>query len=91
MAQVFITLKIMPDSPETDLEKVADEATLLIKEFGGDIHRSEQKPVAFGLIQVELTFIMDESVGSTDKLEEQIAGVEGVTSVDVIDVRRAIG
>ena len=91
MAQVYVTLKIMPDSPETNLDKITDEATILVKEFGGSIHHSEQKPVAFGLKQIELTFIMDEDIGSTDKLEEQIAKVEGVTSVNVIDVRRAIG
>ena len=34
---------------------------------------------------------MDESKGSTDALEEDIKGIEGVNSVETVDVRRAIG
>ena len=36
-------------------------------------------------------FAMDESIGSTDALEEEIKSIHGVNSVDVVDVRRAIG
>jgi len=34
---------------------------------------------------------MDESKGSTDTLEESIISIEGVNSVETVDVRRAIG
>jgi translation elongation factor EF-1beta len=34
---------------------------------------------------------MDEALGSPDALEETIRGIEGVQSVEVTDVRRAIG
>jgi len=34
---------------------------------------------------------MDEQKGSTDPLEKEIQAIEGVNSVEVIDVRRAIG
>ena len=81
----------MPESPEVNLENIADKATKLISEFGGNVHKTDKKPIAFGLIAIELTFIMDESKGSTDSLEEQINGVKGVNSVEVIDVRRTIG
>ena len=34
---------------------------------------------------------MDESKGSIDPLEDEIKKIEGVSSVETIDVRRAIG
>jgi translation elongation factor EF-1beta len=34
---------------------------------------------------------MDEKLGGTDPLEAKLSEIEGVNSVEVIDVRRAIG
>ncbi len=34
---------------------------------------------------------MDEAKGSTEKLEEDVEGIEGIKSVEITDVRRAIG
>jgi len=91
MADVIITLKIMPDSPDTNLEAVKEQASKMIKEFGGEVGKDEIEPVAFGLKALKLFFVMDESKGSTETLEEQVSNIEGVNSVEVTDVRRAIG
>jgi len=73
MAKVVITLKIMPAAPDTDLAKIEEDASKLIKEFGGDVAKVEKEPVAFGLIAVKLMFIMDEDIGSTEDLETSIS------------------
>ncbi|MFQ5475359.1 MAG: elongation factor 1-beta [Candidatus Nanoarchaeia archaeon] len=91
MADAIITLKIMPESTETDLGALADAATEKIKAFGGEVGKKEEQPVAFGLKAVVLTFVMDEQLGSTETLENQISELKEVTSVDVTDVRRALG
>jgi len=92
MATVIITLKIMPESPEVDLEKLKEEAIKHISEFAGeDETRSEEEPIAFGLKALKILFVMDESLGSTEALEENIKTISGVQSVEVTDVRRAIG
>lgn len=92
MAKAIITLNIMPVSPETDLDKIEEEAKKKIIGFAGETEfKIEQKPVAFGLKAVNIIFVMDESKGGTDSLEEDIKTVEGVQSVEVTDVRRAIG
>jgi len=92
MAQVVATIKIMPESPETDLSKIETEAKTKIIDFSQSKEiKTEQEPVAFGLIAVKITFVMDENKGSTDSLEENIKKIDGVNSVEVIDVRRAIG
>jgi len=90
MAQVVVTLKIMPESPDTDLDKIKQAAEKAIGEFGGSIGKVEKTPVAFGLKSLDFFFIMDEDIGSTEALEEQLKCIAHVNSVDVTDVRRAI-
>lgn len=92
MAKVIVTLKIMPKSPSIDLDKVAVEAEKKIIAYAGDGDRKKEiEPVAFGIKALKMIFVMDEAKGSPEPLEKDIAKIKGVNSVEVIDVRRAIG
>lgn len=91
MASVIITLKIMPESPEVDLAEIETIGKQKIAEFGGEVGKVEIEPIAFGLNALKLIFVMDESKGATDSLEEDIEAIKGVNSVEVTDVRRTIG
>ncbi len=92
MAKAIVTLKIMPESPETDMDKLFSEAEEKIKAFAGEGDtKKEIEPVAFGLKALKIIFVMDEEKGGTEPLEKEIEFLDGVNSVDVIDVRRAIG
>ena len=91
MGIAIVTFTIMPESPDTDLDKIKEEATALITEFGGEVGKSEVEPVAFGLKAQKLIFTMDEKLGGTDDLEEKVASLEGVNSCEVTDIRRALG
>lgn len=81
----------MPSSVDVDLNKLEEGAKEKISEFGGEVGKKEVEPVAFGLKALKLIFVMDEGIGSTESLEEQISKIKGVKSVEVTDVRRAIG
>jgi elongation factor 1-beta len=91
MAQVVVTLKIMPDSPEADLAVIEKEASQKVHEFQGQVGKVEKEPIAFGLVALKILFTMSEDLGSTDELEAEVAQVDHVQSVEVTDVRRAIG
>ncbi len=91
MASVIITLRIMPESVETDLKCIEEKVKTFVSEYGGEVGKVEEKPVAFGLKALEIVFVSNEDIGSTDKLESNIASIPGVNSVEVTDVRRAIG
>lgn len=91
MADVIITLKVMPEAPDTDLKKIKEKAAQLIAKYDAKLAKDEIHPVAFGLNALHLTFFMNEDKGSTDDLEEQISQVPGVQSVMVIEVSRALG
>ena len=91
MAMMFVKLKIMPESPDTNLEEVETKIKEKISSFGGNVAKVETEEIAFGLKALIFIFTMDESLGSTDKLEEDVRSLDEVTSAEVIDVRRAIG
>lgn len=91
MATVIVTMKIMPSSPDEDLDSIKAAAVKLIAAFGGTVGKTELEPIAFGLKAVVFMFAMAENLGDTEELEARIAAVQGVNSVQVTDVRRAIG
>ena len=92
MARVVATIKIMPESLESNLSSIQNSAEEEIKKFAGETQiKTEQEPVAFGLKALKIIFVMDEDKGSTEKLEETIKTIPEVKSVETVDVRRAIG
>ncbi len=92
MANVVVTLKIMPESLDVDLKDIEYKVIKEIKNFVGETEtKIEIEPVAFGLKSLKIIFVMNENKGSTEKLENKISSLKGVNSVEVTDVRRAIG
>ncbi|MAG52768.1 MAG: elongation factor 1-beta [Nanoarchaeota archaeon] len=92
MAQVVITLKLMPDGPESNLDEIKKEAESKIKSFAGEGEvRFEEEPIGFGLVAIKVLFVMDESNEELSGLEEDLKNLDGVNSVEVEDMRRALG
>jgi elongation factor 1-beta len=92
MANAIVTFKIMPEDPEVDLKRVEEQALAEIESYAG---KGDTKvvvePIAFGLKALIITFIVDEKLGSPEPLEKTLEKIEGVNSVETVDVRRAIG
>ena len=85
-------MKIMPDSPEVNMEELEKNVMGKIVDFAGESEtKVEIEPIAFGLKALKIIFVMEESIGSTEPLENSIESIEEVNSVEIIDVRRAIG
>ena len=92
MGTAIATLKIMPKSPEQDLNSIEKKALKLITEFSDDRQKKvEIIPIAFGLESINITFLMDEKKGGTEELEKKISDIAGVQSVELTDIRRIIG
>ncbi|MBI2658134.1 elongation factor 1-beta [Candidatus Woesearchaeota archaeon] len=92
MARVVVSLRIMPNSPSVDLSRLESQAKKEIVRFcSSEEFKASIEPIAFGLKALNLLFVMEESIGTTEKLEKAIAELEGVESVEVTDVRRAVG
>ena len=82
----------MPESIHADLNEIEKKVLKEIKKFAGETEtKSEIELVAFGLKALKLIFVMDEDKGSTEALENKINKIKNINSIEVVDVRRAIG
>jgi len=90
MARVVVTLKIMPKNVKTQLDTLEKKVGDIIKQYS-DQFKVEREAIAFGLTALKIIFVWDEANGGTDFLEDKLKKLKEVASVELIDVRRAIG
>ncbi|MBS3143316.1 elongation factor 1-beta [Candidatus Woesearchaeota archaeon] len=90
MGEVIITFKIMPEDLDVNLNNIEKEVKELLEKYG-QVGKVEKEKIAFGLEALKVIFIMNESKGSADFLEDNMRNIDGVQSVEITDVRRAIG
>lgn len=87
MGEVVATIKLMPESPDVDLEKIKEDIIQSIPE-DAEFHKIEEEPIAFGLIALKVMVVVGDGEGGTEKVEENLSKVENVSSIEVEDVRR---
>jgi elongation factor 1-beta len=91
MATAGIQFKIMPENLEVDLEKLKEEVKTKVESFkSGVFNEAKEEPIAFGLKALIITIALSEDEES-DEVENAIKKIESVSSVELIDYRRAIG
>lgn len=90
MAIVSIIVKIMPSSPESNLESIKKSAQSLLEAEGALNISFEEKPIAFGLKAIKMKFAFPEEKG-TDIVETKLSSIDQVSSVTIEDYRRAFG
>ena len=56
----------------------------------GKVHRIEKKPLAFGLMFVELHAVVEDAEGLVDKFEEEMSNVVGVGEIEVLGMGRLL-
>ncbi len=89
MGKVLITYKIMPECPSLNLEALKEKIKKISEKNKGKLLSSNEQPIAFGLKALNCVVMLDEKEESTP-LEESLKKIEGVSSIDVIDYRRAL-
>lgn len=89
MGTAGIKIKIMPLSPENNLEEIEEKVKKMIEEKGGKNCRFEEEPIAFGLKAI-MTFFEWPEEEEIDNLEEELKKVENVNSVQIVDMRRLL-
>jgi len=90
MAIAAIIVKIMPDSPQTDLAAIKKEAQSKLEKEGAKNISFEDRPIAFGLVAVMTKFAWPEEK-DTSIIEDNLAKIEHVSSATIEDYRRAFG
>ena len=87
MGKVAAKIKVMPESPEIDLDDLQDRLEQSLPE-GAKINSIERDDVAFGLVALLPTVIVPDDAGGTEAVEEAFSGVDDVESVSVEEVGR---
>ena len=85
MGEVAIVYKVMPEGTDIDLNVLKEAITETVS-ASCKINSIEEKPVAFGLKALEVQLIFDDREGGDEDLEERLQGIEGVASVETIQV-----
>lgn len=90
MGIVAVKIKLMPTSPDTNLETMEAEAKKTIEKNQGETPKFEKEPIAFGLNALFVIFAWPEEK-ELEGLENQLKKIKNVNSVQVIDIRKALG
>tara|TARA_Y100000310_G_C20512450_1_gene729530 strand:- start:363 stop:635 length:273 start_codon:yes stop_codon:yes gene_type:complete len=90
MGTALLKIKLMPTSPDVNLEEIKEKAKKVIEEGKGMRVTFDEEPIAFGLKAVIANFDIDES-NELEPIENALREIENVNSAEVIDMRRAFG
>ena len=90
MGIAAVKIKVLPTSPEIDLERLKEALTKMVEDKGGKNCTIEAEPIAFGLEALIVFFAWPEEK-ELENLEESMGKLEEVSSIQVIDMRRALG
>jgi len=90
MAMAFIKMKVMPESPQSDLKAIEDECRQNFEVIGAKVHIVDIEPIAFGLNAIIFTISWPEEKDQS-MVEDAIRKVGNIQSAEIIDFRRAFG
>ncbi len=79
MGNVAVSLRILPRSVETDIEKIKNE---ILKRI--EVKDVKVEPIAFGLKAIKILLIVPDK--GVSKIEEEIKNIDGVSEVEVESV-----
>jgi len=87
MGKVAAVLKVMPQSPDIDLDELKADLEDALPE-GAKLRGFDQEEVAFGLVALLSTVVVPDDAGGTEAVEDAFTNVEGVESVQVQETGR---
>jgi len=85
MADVLVTLRLMPVGIEVDLNKLEADLREKVK-----VHSVTREPIAFGLVALRIAAVIQDAEGGTEPLEKSLINIPGVGNVEVTGVTRLL-
>jgi elongation factor 1-beta len=82
MGSVAVIMRVMPDSPDVDLEQL--KRALKVKLPG--IQDMQIEPIGFGLKAIKLAAVINDCGGETDAIEKSLNEIAGVERAEIIEV-----
>jgi len=85
MAQVIVTLKVMPNDVDMNLDELEQEIKSVVNP-----KRINREPVAFGLVALNVTVLVEDGGGQLEAVENKLNSIKGVGGVQVTEMTRAL-
>jgi elongation factor 1-beta len=82
MGGVAVILRVMPESPEVNLE----ELKKALKQKLPSIQEMKEEPIGFGLKALKILAVVNDAGGETDAVEKALNEVAGVERAEIIEV-----
>jgi len=82
MGSVAVILRVMPESPEINIE---DLKKALKAKLPG-IQEIKEEPIGFGLKALKVLAVVNDAGGETDAVEKSLNQVPGVERAEIIEV-----
>ena len=90
MGFVAVQMKLMPDSPSANLKEIEKHAERIITSMHKTLINVVEEEIAFGLKAMMFSFAWNDEI-EIERLESELAKIEHVSSVEILDVRKAFG
>lgn len=90
MAIAAVIVKLMPESPESNLEEIQEKAKAVLESLDAQNITFDQEPIAFGLKAILVKFAWPEEK-DTSLFENALGELEHISSAQTSDYRRAFG
>ena len=85
MGEVALQYRVLPEGLEVDLDELQKGVEGALP-AGAVMKAAEKKPLAFGLQALHVLIVLDDKKGGAETVEEAIAGVPGVQSVEIVQM-----
>ncbi|MBN2733846.1 MAG: elongation factor 1-beta [Methanomicrobiaceae archaeon] len=83
MGDVVIIVKVMPESPEVDIEALKTA----IKEKYPGTKDMQTEPIGFGLSSLKVAIVIpDGEAGASEEAETILASIDGVQSAEIVSL-----
>jgi elongation factor 1-beta len=82
MGNVALILRVMPESPEVDLEELKKQIRIMLP----GVKDIQEEPIGFGLKALKLAAIVSDQGGETDAIENKLNGIKGVERAEIVEL-----
>ncbi len=82
MGNVALILRVMPESPEVDLDILKKD----IKNILPGVADIKEEPIGFGLKALKLAVVVSDQGGESDAVEQKLNGIKGVERAEIIEL-----
>jgi elongation factor 1-beta len=82
MGNVALILRVMPESPDVDMEDLKIRLRAEIK----GLQDIREEPIGFGLKALKIAVVVSDAAGESDAVEAEISALDGVERAEIIEL-----